>query len=146
MTTKPNDQNQPRPRSATLTTPTTIDKPGGAIAPAPKAKRAHFHCLTALVTVFKTSTRHGRRRSFDHPMLQFKRRGMASGRSGSGEPSSRTTACGPSIPRFMWGWICWGNDNKILGETPRARQPAACPTSRSCPTRASSGSESGPST
>ena len=42
---------------------------------------------------------------------------MAPGCSGRGEPSSRTTAAGPSIPlSFQYGFICFGDANKILGE------------------------------
>ena len=42
---------------------------------------------------------------------------MASGRSGSGEPSPSPAACWAVNPAsFKWGWVCLGDGNKMLGE------------------------------
>ena len=51
-------------------------------------------------------------------MLQFKSaKTVAPGRSGSGEPSPRPNSLwAVNPPPFMWGWVCWGDGNKILGE------------------------------
>jgi hypothetical protein len=89
----------------------------GAIAPASKASALASTALTALVATFKTvdTTPIGGRSVY--PLMQFKSRDSGVWAFGQQrtipEPNS-LWAVNPAS--FMWGWVCWGDANKTLGE------------------------------
>jgi hypothetical protein len=89
---------------------------GGAIAPASKASALASTALTALAATFKNidTTSIGGRPT--RPILQFKSREggiwVFGTRRTIPEPNS-LWAVNPAS--FMWGWVCWGDGNKILG-------------------------------
>ena len=91
---------------------------GGAVAPTPKGGALASTALTALVATFKSvdTTSIGGRSGL--PLLQFKSREdsgtwMFGQRRTIPEPGS-LWAVNPKS--FKWGWICWGDGNKVLGE------------------------------
>jgi hypothetical protein len=90
---------------------------GGAITPAPKASALASTALTALAATFKTvdTTSVGNRPI--HPLMQFKSREGGIWTFGQKktipEPDS-LWAVNPAS--FQWGWVCWGDSSKILGE------------------------------
>jgi hypothetical protein len=89
---------------------------GGAIAPASKASALASTALTALAATFKNvdTTSIGGRPT--RPILQFKSREggiwVFGTRRTSPEPDS-LWAINPAS--FQWGWVCWGDGNKTLG-------------------------------
>jgi hypothetical protein len=90
---------------------------GGAVAPASKASALASTALAALVATFKTvdTTSIGSRSV--RPLMQFKSREggvwMFGTRRTIPEPNS-LWAVNPAS--FLWGWVCWGDSSKILGE------------------------------
>jgi hypothetical protein len=90
---------------------------GGAVIPASKAGALASVALTALVAMFKTvdTTSIGGRPV--RPLMQFKSREGAiwvyGQRRTIPEPDS-LWAVNPTS--FLWGWVCWNDGSKILGE------------------------------
>jgi hypothetical protein len=90
---------------------------GRAIAPAPKVSALASTALTALAAMFKTvdtSTIGGRS---IHPLMQFKSREggvWAFGQRRTVPEPNSLWAVNPVS--FMWGWVCWNDSSKILGE------------------------------
>jgi hypothetical protein len=90
---------------------------GGAVAPALKASALTSTALAALAATFKTvdTTSIGGRPV--QPLMQFKSREGGiwafGGRRTIPEPDS-LWAVNPAS--FQWGWVCWGDSSKILGE------------------------------
>ena len=90
---------------------------GRAIAPAPKASALASTALTALAATFKTvdTTSIGGRPI--HPLMQFKSREggiWAFGQRRTIPEPNSLWAVNPAS--FLWGWVCWGDGNKTLGE------------------------------
>ena len=113
MMTQQNDPNlDPNPDHA--------NDNGGAIAPAPKASAlasTALTALTALAATFKTvdTTSIGGRPI--HPLMQFKSREggiWAFGQRRTIPEPNSLWAVNPAS--FQWGWVCWGDGNKVLGE------------------------------
>ena len=106
---KPDHDHDPNPDPA--------NDNGRAIAPAPNASALASTALTALAAAFKTvdTTSIGGRPI--HPLMQFKSREggvwMFGVRRTIPEPDS-LWAVNPAT--FQWGWVCWGDASKILGE------------------------------
>lgn len=97
--------------------PNPANDNGRAIALAPNASALASTALTALAAAFKTvdTTSIGGRPI--HPLMQFKSREggvwMFGVRRTVPEPDS-LWAINPAS--FQWGWVCWGDASKILGE------------------------------
>jgi hypothetical protein len=90
---------------------------GGAIAPAPKGSLLASAALTALAATFKTvdTTSIGGRPVM--PLMQFKSREggiWAFGQRRTLPEPNSLWAVNPAS--FLWGWVCWGDSSKILGE------------------------------
>jgi hypothetical protein len=90
---------------------------GGAIAPTPKGSALASTALTALAAAFKTvdTTSIGGRPV--QPLMQFKSREggiWAFGQRRTIPEPDSLWAVNPAS--FQWGWVCWGDSSKILGE------------------------------
>jgi hypothetical protein len=111
MNTDPKPDPKPDPN------PDPANDNGGAITPAPKGSLLASTALTALVAMFKTvdTTSIGGRPV--RPLMQFKSREggiwVFGQRRTIPEPDS-LWAVNPTS--FQWGWVVWGDGNKILGE------------------------------
>ena len=98
-----------------ITTPPTIT--AGQSPPLRKRGALASAALTALAAMFKTRRHHVHRwppspcRSCNS---RARRRHLGVWASGEPFPSRQPWAVNPAS--FMWGWVCWGNGNKILGE------------------------------
>ena len=109
--TKPNDPDpNPNPNPAN-------DNSGAAITPAPQTGALASAALAALVTAFKkVDTTPIGGRPFQ-PLMKFKSREggtwMFGQRRTVPEPDS-LWAVNPLT--FTWGWVCWNDSSKILGE------------------------------
>jgi hypothetical protein len=110
-----NTRNNPNPNLDP--NPDHANDNGGAIAPVPRASALASTALTELVATFKTvdTTSIGGRPI--HPLMQFKSREggiWAFGQRRTVPEPNSLWAVNPAS--FMWGFVCWGDANKILGE------------------------------
>jgi hypothetical protein len=90
---------------------------GGAIAPASKAGALASTALAALVATFKTvdTTPIGGRSVM--PLMQFKSREGGIWTFGQQHTIPELDSLWAVNPAsFQWGWVCWGDSSKILGE------------------------------
>ena len=97
--------------------PSPANNNGRAIASALKASTLATTALMAVVTTFKTvdTTPIGGRSV--SPTLQFKSREggiWMFGRSRTIPQPDSQWAVNPAS--FLWGWVCWGDSSKTLGE------------------------------
>jgi hypothetical protein len=97
--------------------PNPANDNGRAIALAPNASALASTALTALAAAFKTvdTTSIGSRPI--HPLMQFKSREggiWAFGQRRTVPEPDSLWAVNPAS--FQWGWVCWGDASKILGE------------------------------
>ena len=90
---------------------------GGAITPAPKASALASTSLAALAATFKNVDTTPIRGRPIHPLLQFKSREggvWMFGQRRTIPEADSTWAVNPIS--FLWGWVCWGDASKTLGE------------------------------
>jgi hypothetical protein len=95
--------------------PNPANDNGEAVASAPNALATT--ALTALAAIFKTVDTSAVGNRPIHPLMQFKSREGGIWTYGQKktipEPGS-LWAINPAS--FQWGWVCWGDSSKILGE------------------------------
>lgn len=88
-----------------------------AVAPTTKGSALAFSSLTALETAFQKVSITSISGRAARPLMQFKSREgglwMFGHRQTIPEPGS-LWAINPAT--FQWGWVCWGDGNKFLGE------------------------------
>jgi hypothetical protein len=116
-----NTQNNPDPDSNPDSNPDPANdnNNGAAMTPVPKASALASTALTAMIAAFKTVDTPISSYSL-HPLMQFKSREKGIWAFGQRktipDPGSLWAVNPHPVFSMKWGWICWGDSSKPLGE------------------------------